>query len=87
MATYRAFLINDEGHFTGVQVLDGCQADEDAISAAKLYVDGCAVEVWDLRRRVARLNQDGTIERLGGGSESKNSCDVPPDSLPGPLSR
>ena len=82
MSTYRAFLINDQGHFTGVQVLDGCQTDEDAISAGKLYVDGCAVEVWDLSRRVAKLNQDGTIERARSGQESGNTGDGPPLSLP-----
>ncbi len=63
MTTYRAFLVDDQGHFVGVHILEGCQADADAISAGKRYVDVCAVQIWNLDRVVAKINQNGTVER------------------------
>jgi hypothetical protein len=62
MATYRAFMVNDDGHFVGVHVLDGCETDDEAISRGKQYVDGCGVQIWSLDRLVARIGQDGAIE-------------------------
>ena len=63
MATYRAFMVNDDGHFVGVHVLDGCETDEEAIAYGKRYVDGCGVQVWSLDRLVARKSRDGAMDR------------------------
>jgi hypothetical protein len=55
MATYRAYLVDNEGHFKGVQVLEECSTDQEAIEVARQYVDGCGVEVWNLDRLVVAL--------------------------------
>ena len=55
MATYRAFLIGEDGHFKEVHLLEGCFTDDQAIEAARQYVDGHGVEVWNLEQLVARL--------------------------------
>jgi len=59
MATYRAFLVGKGGHFEGVRILDGCDRDDDAIATASRYVNGCAVQVWNLTRLVATLRLEG----------------------------
>jgi hypothetical protein len=55
MANYRAFLIGEDGHFRAVHLLEGCVTDEQAIAAARQYLDGYGVEVWNLEQLIARL--------------------------------
>jgi hypothetical protein len=49
---YRAYVLNDQGHFMKVFELF-CRDDEDAIEQARRLADGRAMEVWELHRKVA----------------------------------
>jgi hypothetical protein len=52
---YRAYIVGHDGHFKTFEVV---KADDDksAVEAARKYVDGHDVEVWDLDRKVAVLS-------------------------------
>ena len=56
MAHYRAYLIGPDGHFHAAHDLD-CETDEAAIEAAKQYIDGHDVEVWQQSRRIVQLSR------------------------------
>jgi hypothetical protein len=58
MPTYRVFLIDEQNHYKGGEVLE-CPNDQAALDHAWVYVDGCSVEVWEDERLVARLTADG----------------------------
>ena len=64
LAAYRAYLVDQAGHFHGVRPLDGCTSDDEAIAMAKRYVDGCAVELWDRARLVAKIVKKQGITRV-----------------------
>jgi hypothetical protein len=51
---YRAYVVGSDGKFQIAHSLD-CKDDEEAIEAAKQFVNGNDVEVWQQRRRIARL--------------------------------
>ena len=51
---YRAFLVNAAGHIYFAHELD-CETDEQAIEAARRYVDGYGVQLWDRARKIAEL--------------------------------
>lgn len=55
MPDYRIYRVDKDGHVQGPSVIVSCEDDEAAIAEAKQYVDGLAIEVWDLARRVAHL--------------------------------
>jgi hypothetical protein len=55
MTEYRLYRIDKEGHVDGPPVVVICENDDAAIAKAKQHVDGVAIEVWDLGRRVAVL--------------------------------
>ncbi len=56
MATYRVFMVGKDNHFVGVEVID-CPTDREAMSrAAGFGGDHKAVEVWQLARRVERVD-------------------------------
>lgn len=57
MVYYRAYVVGVDGIFQAAHSLD-CKDDEAAIEAAKQFVDGHDVEVWQQRRRVARLKAE-----------------------------
>jgi hypothetical protein len=52
MKDYRAYIINDDGHF-GKAVNLFCEDDEEAKEKAKRLVDGHDVELWQRERKVA----------------------------------
>jgi hypothetical protein len=52
--TYRAYVIGVGGRIMDVYEL-ACDTDERAIQAARAYVDGRAIELWDRERRIAVL--------------------------------
>ncbi len=56
---YRLFHIADDGHIKKSDVLDAL-TDAHALLLAKSLINGCAVELWDRARRVARLGPDLT---------------------------
>jgi hypothetical protein len=51
---YRAYVLDDEGHITGVHEMN-CANDEEARQKAAQLLDGHELEVWNRQRRVARL--------------------------------
>jgi hypothetical protein len=59
MPRYRVFLVDKQGHYTGGEVRD-CPDDQTVLAFARLYVDGCDVEVWEHDRLVARLTPDAS---------------------------
>lgn len=54
MTDYRAYIVGPDGHFQSFEVVIAPD-DEQAIKAARQFVDGCGVEVWELDRKVAVL--------------------------------
>lgn len=54
MTDYRAYIIGRDGHFKTFKIIVAAD-DEQAVDAARQFVDGCAVEVWELDRKVAVL--------------------------------
>jgi hypothetical protein len=56
MPDYRAFLFGSDGHVFQAVALDAPD-DTAAIAAAKQLVDGHDVELWQLDRKVAKLEQ------------------------------
>ena len=47
MPTYRAYHVDDEGHFHGAPQIFSVETDEDAIAHAQGLVDGYDVELWE----------------------------------------
>jgi hypothetical protein len=58
MATYRAYIVGPDGRFTAARVLPECNTDEEALQAARQYVNGCDVQVWNLDRVVATISSE-----------------------------
>ncbi|WP_368507912.1 hypothetical protein [Bradyrhizobium lupini] len=51
---YRAYLVDQDGHFTGrIDLL--CRDEHDARQRAKQLVDGHAVELWQGDQRIERF--------------------------------
>ena len=55
MTYYRVYVIGTDGHFEKAHSLD-CDDDEAAVEAAKQYVNGSDVELWQQNRRITRLS-------------------------------
>ena len=55
MIGYRVFTFDEDTHVVGVPTIVEAENDQAAIEAAKQLLDGHALEVWQLNRRVARL--------------------------------
>lgn len=54
MPTYRAYLINRDDRVTSYRPIEAA-TDEQAMDLAKQFIDGHAVEVWLLDRKVGRI--------------------------------
>ena len=54
MPTYRAYLMDADDRVASYRPIDA-DSDAEALQAARQFVDGCAVEVWYLDRKVGRL--------------------------------
>ena len=57
MADYRAYTVDHDGHFIGIEPLT-CADDAEAIEKARQLVDGHDVELWRDGRLVIRLNHE-----------------------------
>jgi hypothetical protein len=62
MPTYRAYLINRDNRVTSCKPVDA-DTDVEALTAARQFVDGCDVEVWDLDRKIGRLERAKKIQK------------------------
>jgi hypothetical protein len=56
MPTYRAYLIDAENRVSSYRPIEA-DTDAAALLAARQFVDGCDVEVWDLDRKIGRLER------------------------------
>lgn len=54
MAVYRAYVIGTDGRFNAAHTIE-CDDDEGAVEAARQYVNGHDVEVWQQHRKLTRL--------------------------------
>jgi hypothetical protein len=54
VAEYRAYTVDDDGHFVGYEPLI-CDNDDDAIAKASSLMDGHDIEVWSGPKLVVRL--------------------------------
>lgn len=54
MTDYRAYLIDRNDRVVSAREIHA-DSDEEALNAAKQFVDGCDVEVWSRSRKVGRL--------------------------------
>ena len=55
---YYAYIIGDDGHIARRVVVFG-ENDSEASRLAKQLAEGCAVELWQETRMVARFEPDG----------------------------
>ena len=56
MPTYRAYIINGDNRVTSYKPIEA-DTDSEALMAARQLADVCDVEVWDLDRKVGRLER------------------------------
>ena len=61
MTHYRIYRVGADDHFEGRPLVLDCANDEAAIEAAKQFVDGCDIELWQGCREVARLQPSGIV--------------------------
>ena len=57
MTLYRFYKIGKDGHITSPPEPVECCDDEAAIAEAKSRKDAQAIEIWDLARKVARVER------------------------------
>jgi hypothetical protein len=58
MPTYRAYLIDADDRVSSYRPIEA-DTDAEALKAARQFVEGCDVEVWQLDRKVGRLGRAG----------------------------
>ena len=58
MPDYRAYIIGQDGHFLGAEILSECADDEAAEKAAQKLTGGHNVELWDRDRLVIRFSSE-----------------------------
>jgi hypothetical protein len=56
MPTYRAYLITADDRVASFRPLEA-DSDAEALKAARQFVDGCDVEVWQLDRQIGRVGR------------------------------
>ena len=56
MPTYRAYLINEDNRVSSYKPIDA-DTDAEALAAARQFADVCDVEVWDLDRKIGRIER------------------------------
>lgn len=59
MRQYRAYILTQDDHIQTVRIIEA-ETDEQALEAAKQYVNGCDVELWDRSKKIARLSNKPT---------------------------
>ena len=90
MATYRLFFIGEDDHIVKAEVVY-CPTDDDAIAAARAACrEHPAVEVWELARKVERVDADivanyrGVVEQgTRTDTEFRNPLSVSPKKWSG----
>ena len=57
MPDYRIYVIGTDGHFERSIQLD-CPDDNAAIEAARQFIDGADIELWQRDRKIAKFGAD-----------------------------
>jgi hypothetical protein len=74
MVDYRAYIVGDDGHFSGFEPL-ACDNDDDATAKACSLLDGKDIELWSGPRLVVRLKAkkkpDAAAHENKSGSSSR----------------
>ena len=60
MPDYRFYIIELDGHVGRPPVIVDCADDRAAIEEAKRQLGGHVVEVWQEKRKITRIEADGT---------------------------
>ena len=55
MPTYRFYTTAPDGYLFGIPKVEECVDDKEAVEKAVLWANDRDVEIWDLKRFVARL--------------------------------
>jgi hypothetical protein len=55
MPSYRIYSFTQDGHIVSMPRIVDCPDDGAAMQEARRYLDGHALEVWDEKRKVGRL--------------------------------
>jgi hypothetical protein len=55
MPTYRIFTVGHDQHFSGMPEFVECVDDNEAVDRAMQLANGLDLEIWDHKRRVARI--------------------------------
>jgi hypothetical protein len=58
MPTYRAYFIDSDDRVVSFKPIEA-EDDNQAMQAARQYIDGKDIEVWLLDRKVGRLSAEG----------------------------
>ena len=58
MPTYRIYAVSKDEHIHSAPRLIDCADDEAAMQKARQLLDGQALEVWEEKRKVGRLEPD-----------------------------
>lgn len=66
---YRAFRVDPSGRIYRSHVLD-CETDEQAMAAARRFVDGHGVQLWDGSRKIADFPPVSAVEAPRRGDPS-----------------
>jgi hypothetical protein len=67
MQEYRAYLLDESGRISNAAIFIRQDNDEDAIEAAKQFLNGRALDLWQGTRRVMTLKNDNKPHQLQTG--------------------
>jgi hypothetical protein len=56
MSTYRAYLIDEHNRVVSYKPIEA-ETDAEALTAARQFLTDCDVEVWQLDRKIGRLER------------------------------
>ncbi len=56
MSIYRAYLIDENNRVASYKPIEA-ETDAEALTAARQFLDGCDIEVWQLDRKIGRLER------------------------------
>jgi hypothetical protein len=62
MGDYRAFVLGEDGHIYEARAFEAA-SDEVAVKAARSLMNRQGIEIWQLDRKVAILDADGSGAR------------------------
>lgn len=58
MPTYRVYTLSKDEHIHSAPRLLECADDEAAMQKARQFLDGQALEIWDEKRKVGRIEPE-----------------------------